>query len=169
MEYNNSHHTVAREGRADCEESAIMISRLVLVVIPFITGCSGVPSANLGVRDRRLAPCPSSPNYVSSQSPDKEYYVEPLSYSSPTPGAMAALKNIILQKKRTKIVTETNTYLHAEFTSALWRFVDDVEFSCDEHAKLIHMRSASRMGRSDFGVNRKRIEDIRKSWAASGR
>jgi uncharacterized protein (DUF1499 family) len=82
---------------------------------------------------------------------------------------MAALKNIILHEKRTKIVTETSTYLHAEFTSALWRFVDDVEFSIDENAKLIHMRSASRLGRSDFGVNRKRIEDIRKSWAASGR
>jgi uncharacterized protein (DUF1499 family) len=147
----------------------IIISCLILVLIPFISGCNGVQPANLGVRDGRLAPCPPSPNCVSSQSTDKEHSVEPLSYSSPTPEAMAALKNIILHKKRTKIVTETSTYLHAEFTSALWRFVDDVEFSIDENAKLIHMRSASRLGRSDFGVNRKRIEDIRKSWAASGR
>jgi len=146
----------------------VISSRLVLVLIPFISGCSGAQPANLGLRDGRLAPCPSTPNCVSSQSLDKEHHVEPLSYSSPTSDAMAALKNIILQKKRTKIVTETSTYLHAEFTSALWRFVDDVEFSCNENAKLIHMRSASRMGHSDLGVNRKRLEDIRKSWAASG-
>jgi uncharacterized protein (DUF1499 family) len=79
---------------------------------------------------------------------------------------MAALKNIILHKKRTKIVTETSTYLHAEFTSALWRFVDDVEFSFDENAKRIHMRSASRLGKSDLGVNRKRVEAIREVWNA---
>jgi uncharacterized protein (DUF1499 family) len=145
----------------------VTISCLIPVFILFISGCNGVRPANLGVRDGRLAPCPSSPNCVSSQSSDKEHSVEPLSYYSSTPEAMAALKNIILQMKRTKIVTETSTYLHAEFTSALWRFVDDVEFSFDENAKFIHMRSASRLGRSDFGVNRKRIENIRKAWEAS--
>jgi uncharacterized protein (DUF1499 family) len=139
---------------------------LILVLIPFISGCNGVRPANLGVREGRLAPCPSYLNCVSSQSTDKEHSVEPLSYSSPTPEAMAALKNIILQKKRTKIVTETSTYLHAEFTSALWRFVDDVEFSFDENAKRIHMRSASRLGKSDLGVNRKRVEAIREVWNA---
>ncbi len=146
-----------------------IISCLIIVLISFISGCKGVQPANLGVRDGMLATCPSSPNCVSSQSTDKEHFVEPLSYSSSTPEAMATLKNIILQKKRAKIVTETGTYLRVEFTSALWQFVDDVEFSFDENAKLIHMRSASRLGHSDFGVNRKRIEDIRQSWAASGR
>jgi uncharacterized protein (DUF1499 family) len=147
----------------------IIISRLTLVPIPFISGCNGVQPANLGVKEGRSAACPSSPNCVSSQSPDRGHYVEPLSYSSSTPDAMAALKNIILQKERTKIVTETSTYLHVEFTSAIWRFVDDVEFMFDEDAKLIHMRPASRRGHSDFGVSRKRIGDIRKFWAASGR
>jgi uncharacterized protein (DUF1499 family) len=142
------------------------ISCLILVLIPFISGCNGVRPANLGVREGRLAPCPSYLNCVSSQSTDKEHSVEPLSYSSPTPEAMAALKNIILHRKRTKIVTETSTYVHAEFTSALWRFVDDVEFSFDENAKRIHMRSASRLGKSDLGVNRKRVEAIREVWNA---
>jgi len=147
----------------------IIFPWLALDATPLMSGCNGVQPPNLGVREGRLRPCPLSPNCVSSQSTDREHYVEPLSYSSPKPGAMAALKKIILQKKRTKIVNETGTYLHAEFTSALWRFVDDVEFSFDESAKLIHMRSASRVGHSDFGVNRKRVEDIRKSWTSSGR
>ncbi len=81
---------------------------------------------------------------------------------------MAALKKIILQMKRTKIVTETNVYLHVEFTSAIWRFVDDVEFFFDGAKKLVHVRSASRLGYSDFGLNRKRVENIRKAWEASG-
>ena len=85
------------------------------------------------------------------------------------PEAIAGLRKIILQMKRTKIVTETKNYLHAEFASAIWRFVDDVEFSFDDHAKLIHVRSASRLGYSDFGVNRKRVEAIRTAWQASGK
>ncbi|HSA78911.1 MAG TPA: DUF1499 domain-containing protein [Nitrospirota bacterium] len=132
-------------------------------------GCTGGRPANLGVSDGRLAPCPSSPNCVSSQSTDNEHAVEPFLYSSSTPEAIAGLRKIILQMKRTKIVSETNNYLHAEFASAIWRFVDDVEFSFDDHAKLIQVRSASRLGYSDFGVNRKRVEAIRTAWQASGK
>ncbi len=146
------------------------VSSLVLVLVPFMTGCTGVQPANLGVRDGKLIPCPSSPNCVSSQgnSADRDHFVRPLSYSSSTPEAMADLKKIILRMKRAKIVAETNVYLHAEFTSAFWRFVDDVEFFFDEAAKLVHVRSASRLGYSDFGINRKRVEKIRKAWEASG-
>jgi uncharacterized protein (DUF1499 family) len=63
--------------------------------------------------------------------------------------------------KRSKIVTDLDLYIHAEFTSAFFRFVDDVEFYFDDKAKTLHVRSASRIGRSDFGVNRKRIEELR--------
>jgi len=134
-----------------------------------IFGCTGGRPANLGIRDGRLSPCPSSPNCVSSQSADSVHAVMPLRYSSSTPEATAGLRKIILQMKRTKIVTETDGYIHAEFASALWRFVDDVEFSFDDHAKLIQLRSASRLGYSDFGVNRKRVEAIRAAWQASGK
>jgi len=133
----------------------------------FIAGCSGVPPSNLGVRDGRLAPCPSSPNCVSSQSTDREHAVEPLSYTTSTVEAMADLRKIILNMKRARIVSESGDYIHAEFTSAIWRFVDDVEFYFDDAAKVIHVRSASRLGKSDFGVNRKRVDEIRRAWKTS--
>lgn len=132
-------------------------------------GCTGTRPSNLGVRAGKLAPCPASPNCVSSQDADPEHFVEPFSYTAPTREAQSELKNIILGMKRTRIVSGTGTYLYTEFTSALWRFVDDVEFSFDEQAKLIQVRSASRLGHSDLGVNRKRVEEIRKRWKASGK
>jgi len=130
------------------------------------TACSGTRPDNLGVKNGRLLPCPPTPNCVSSQSTDKEHAIEPLRYTSSTPEAMAELKKIIQQMKRTAIVSETNDYLYIEFTSAMWRFVDDVEFWFDENAHVIQVRSASRMGKSDMGVNRKRIEEIRAKWIA---
>jgi len=136
-----------------------------------IAGCTGTPPGNIGVKDGKLAPCPASPNCVSSQSQsaDKEHAVEPLTYTGSAPAAIAELKKIVLGMKRTKIVAETEIYLRAECTSAIWRFVDDVEFYGDEHAKVIHVRSASRMGKSDLGVNRKRVEAIRAEWTKSGK
>lgn len=125
--------------------------------------------ANLGLKDGHLALCPETPNCVSSQSPDNLHFVSPLSYSSSTFEAMADLKKIILQMKRTKIVIENDHYLSVEFTSAIWRFVDDVEFSFDDVAHTVHIRSASRMGKYDLGVNRKRIEMIRAAWNVRGK
>lgn len=127
-------------------------------------GCSGVRPATLGVKDGRLAICPSTPNCVSSQSIDKEHAIEPFTYAVSTPAAHDDLKKIILGMKRSEIITDSGVYIHAEFTSAIWRFVDDVEFYFDEKAKTVHIRSASRLGKSDFGVNRKRMESIRALW-----
>jgi uncharacterized protein (DUF1499 family) len=79
----------------------------------------------------------------------------------PQPEAKEELKRVILAMPRTNIVEETPGYVRAEFMSALWRFVDDVEFSFDDSAKLVHIRSASRLGKGDLGVNRKRLETIR--------
>ncbi len=139
---------------------------LSLAVILFQFGCSSVPPANLGVRDGRLAPCPKTPNCVSSQSMDREHAIEPLAYSTSKEEALADLKKIIGQMKRTRIIEERDDYIRAECTSAIWRFVDDVEFFFDESVRVIHVRSASRLGESDFGVNRKRIEAIAAAWNA---
>ncbi len=131
------------------------------------SGCSGVRPTTLGVKDGRLSPCPSSSNCVSSQSLDREHAISPLTYAPlSVSAAHDKLKKIIQGMKRTEIVTDTGTYIHAEFTSAVWRFVDDVEFFFDESSNTIHIRSASRLGKSDFGVNRKRIESIRSLWNA---
>ncbi|WP_071189638.1 DUF1499 domain-containing protein [Trichormus sp. NMC-1] len=116
---------------------------------------------NLGVQSGKLAPCPSSPNCVSSQASDSLHQIAPLSFTSTPEQALANLKNLILSLPRTKIITETEDYLYAEFKSALMGFVDDVEFYLDRNSNIIHVRSASRLGYGDLGVNRQRIEEIR--------
>jgi uncharacterized protein (DUF1499 family) len=128
---------------------------------------SGVRPDNLGVQDGKLAACPDSPNCVSSQGPDtdQEHYIAPLTYSSTPAEAMAALKAVIKDMDRTAIIQDDGNYLYAEFTSAIMGFVDDVEFYLDEGAGVIHVRSASRLGKSDLGVNRKRVEEIREKFA----
>ena len=110
---------------------------------------------NLGVREGRLAPCKRSPNCVSSQaSPsDPEHYIAPIH------GSMAAARKAVESLPRTTIVEARGDYLYAEFRSALLRYVDDVEFFFD--GQVIHVRSCSRLGRRDFGVNRKRVEALR--------
>jgi uncharacterized protein (DUF1499 family) len=111
---------------------------------------------------KQLVPCPSSPNCVSSKAEDEGHAIAPFRYQKTRPEAKEALKAIVRSLPRTKLVEEDEIYLHFEFTSLLLRFVDDVEFLFDDEAKTIHFRSASRTGRSDFGVNRGRMEDIRK-------
>jgi uncharacterized protein (DUF1499 family) len=133
-----------------------------------LLGCAGTKPAGLGVKDGRLAPCPPTPNCVSSQSADPEHAVEPLRFTTSPDQAMERLKKIITGMTRAKIVEERDSYLHAEFTSLIFRFVDDVEFYLDADKKLIQMRSASRVGRSDFGVNRKRVDEIRTLWNEAG-
>ena len=121
---------------------------------------AGKRPANLGPGSGQLAPCPSTPNCVSSFSQDAEHKVEPLTYNSAPAVAMANLKEAIESLPKTKIIDETDNYLYVEFTSSLMGFVDDVEFLLDEGAKVIHVRSASRLVQSELGVNRKRIVAI---------
>ncbi len=116
---------------------------------------------NLGISNGKLAPCPNSPNCVSSQSTDAAHKIAPLTFTSTPEQAIANLKKIIQSLPRTQIITESPDYLYAEFKSALLGFVDDVEFYLDRNANVIQVRSASRLGQSDLGVNRKRIETIR--------
>ena len=126
--------------------------------------CHGARPAALGVREGRLAPCPASPNCVSSQAPEAGQRVEPLPFSGPAAAAMQRLAAIVRSLPRATVVSATETYLHAEFRSAVFRFVDDVEFFADETAGVIHVRSASRVGSSDFGVNRRRVDAVRARW-----
>jgi uncharacterized protein (DUF1499 family) len=121
---------------------------------------------NLGVRDGRLARCPSSPNCVCSLDADAEHVVEPLRFTDGPDEAWQRLRDALGRLPRTRIVTEEDGYLHAECTSLLFRFVDDLEFQLDRDVGVIHVRSASRVGRSDLGVNRARVETIRQAFAA---
>jgi len=140
---------------------------LLLLTPVLLMGCSGTRPVGLGARDGMLLPCPSSPNCVSSQAPDEQHRIAPLAYSGSVDVAMKRLTAVIRSLPRTSVITDTGAYLHVEFTSALFRFVDDVEFLADDGAEIIHVRSASRLGTSDLGVNRKRIEEIRNRWQAA--
>ncbi len=117
---------------------------------------SGKRPDNLGVKDGKLVPCPGTPNCVNSQSQDPKSKIEPL-----PPVAIADLKKAIESMEKTKIIEETDNYLYAEFKSKIMGYVDDVEFYLDSNENVLHVRSASRLGQSDLGVNRKRIEAIR--------
>lgn len=147
-------------------QNVILNCALLLLLPMVLIGCQSVRPANLGTHDGNLAPCPSSPNCVSSQSSDDAHRIAPLTYSGPAAYAMKRLTAIVQTFPRTSAITISDSYLHAEFTSSLFRFVDDVEFVIDDDAKVIHVRSASRMGYSDLGVNRKRVEEIRLQWLA---
>jgi uncharacterized protein (DUF1499 family) len=127
-------------------------------------GCSGGIPMNLGIKNEKLAACPSSPNCVSTQAKDPTHSIKPFEFHSNIQEAKEKLKRIILSFPRTRIVEEKENYLHAEFKSLIFRFVDDVEFYFDEKNKIIHFRSASRVGYSDLGANRKRMEKIRKAF-----
>lgn len=121
--------------------------------------------ANLGVADGRLAPAPKSPNCVSTQADDARHAIAPIAFEGNPVAAFERLQSIVDSLPRTKRVTSTGTYLHYEFTSLICGYVDDVEFSLDPQKKQIHFRSASRLGYSDLGANRKRMEAIRKAYS----
>ena len=136
----------------------------LIVPMLIVSGCGGTRSDTIGLAEGKLPACPKSPNCVLSQTTDQSHFIEPLHYSGPHADSFSSLLAIIKSMKGTKIITQTENYIHVEFTSRLFRFVDDVEFLVDEKANVIHVRSASRVGYSDFGANRKRIEKIRKSF-----
>jgi len=117
----------------------------------------------LGVKDGKLPRCKSTPNCVSSQADpaDAGHYVAPIRFRGSAVDAMNAVRKAIEPMERASVLRHEANYLYAEFRSKLMGFVDDVEFTHDEKAGVIHVRSASRLGRHDFGVNRARVEALR--------
>jgi uncharacterized protein (DUF1499 family) len=140
---------------------------VALVVFLALLSARAQQPANLGVREGRLTPCPETPNCACSQAGDDAHRIEPLRFAGDPAAAMARLRAVLDAWPRTRLVTATDEYLHAECASFVFRFVDDVEFLLDRGAGVIHCRSASRVGRSDLGVNRRRLEAIRKTFGGS--
>ncbi len=141
---------------------SLIVGGLLLLPITglaLLSAFSRRPS-NLGVIDGHLAACPDSPNCVSTEANDREHRMESLSFDGSAREAMERIKAIVASFPRTTLVDERENYLHFEFTSALFRFVDDVEFLIDEPSGKIEFRSASRVGRGDLGANRRRMEQI---------
>lgn len=122
----------------------------------------------LGPVAGRLRDCPDRPNCVCSHETDGSRRIEPFRFHGPADEAWLRLQTIVRRDPRGAIVAASANYLHAEFTTPWLRFVDDVEFLLDEPAGVIHVRSASRVGRSDLGVNRRRVERLRSEFQGSG-
>ncbi|GAB4275315.1 MAG: DUF1499 domain-containing protein [Candidatus Promineifilaceae bacterium] len=116
---------------------------------------------NLGVENGRLAPCPASPNCVSSQAEDEPHAIAPLTYTGDTAVAHDKLTALITADPQAVLITNQPNYIHAEYRTRFWHFIDDVEFFIDTNTQTIHMRSASRLGYGDLNANRTRMEQIR--------
>ena len=137
--------------------------QIVLLCLIILTGCSG-KMPELGVNNGHLMECPQTPNCVNRQAKDSEHLIQPILFIGTSKEAQTRLLKILNKWKHTKITVTQDNYIRAEFVSKVFRFVDDVEFyfpETEEKETTIHIRSASRVGYSDFGVNRKRIEQIR--------
>jgi len=118
----------------------------------------------MGTVSANLPPCPDSPNCVSSQASSAGHRVEPFVFNDRPELAIARLKKIIMSAPRTTLVKEEGGYLHFEARSFLFGFVDDVVCVLDADNGIVHIRSASRTGTYDFGVNRRRVERFRKAF-----
>lgn len=147
------------------KRSRALILALVVGVVGAVIGCPMSQPPILGAPDGRLLPCPTSPNCVCSQDPDPDRQIVPFSFTGNGAEALNSLRGAIQAEPRSKVVETKPDYLRAEFRSLVFRFVDDVEFLVDPGAQVIHVRSASRVGYSDLGVNRKRVERLRAAFA----
>lgn len=133
------------------------------ILSSILTACFGDRPDNLGVQGDRLTECPDSPNCVSSQALDEGHRIAPLVFSDDPAPAFARLKLMLVHRDDTTIIEERPSYLRVEFRTTL--FVDDGEFLLDSQQRLIHIRSASRLGYWDLGKNRRRMEEIRRQFA----
>ncbi len=138
------------------------VKRIILMGLlsSILAACAGERPDNLGVQGGRLTDCPGSPNCVSSQATDKGHHIAPFVISDDQAATFARLKETLAQRRDTTIIEEDSRYLRVEFRTTL--FVDDGEFWLDGEQGLIHVRSASRLGFSDLGKNRSRLEEIRR-------
>lgn len=164
----------ARRRPLSFAEKRFLAVALAACVLP-ISAQAGVFSGHrpdgVGVAGR-LAACPNKPNCVRSGSNDARHAIAALKFSGDAHAAMARLKSVVAAMPGATLIGQRPEYLYAEFRTRVMGFVDDVEFVLDERARVVQVRSSSRLGYSDFGVNRRRIEAIRQkldSAAGQGR
>jgi len=124
----------------------------------------GKSNKSIGIIDGKLYPCPNAPRCVSTQATDLKHKIDPIRYNESLSEAKEKIIKMIEALKRSKIITIKDNYIHAEFRTATFKFVDDTEFLFDDNRKVIHFRSSARWGGYDWGVNRKRMEKITKIY-----
>ncbi len=145
-----------------------LISVFLAIGLMLTTGCQEKNPGLVGLKDGRLQPCPDAFNCVSTQDPRERYRMDPIPYKGTQEEAREKLLSVIRRMLQSTLVKASPDYIHVEFRSSFFEFVDDVEFLFDDNARVIHFRSASRTGYYDFKVNRTRMEDIRRRFMAPG-
>lgn len=147
--------------------AGVLVVLVGLVVLGRLWAARAAPApASVGVVNDQLSACPDTPNCVSSQATDAEHKIEAISYSGDAAAAQARMRQVLEKMPRTRIVVDEPRYLHAENRSLIFGYVDDVEIYLDAGNSRIQIRSASRLGISDLGANRGRVEAIRTAFAA---
>ena len=153
----------------------LALAVVVVLIAARLGAFAGRAPTELGLRDGRLKPPARTPNSVSSQAdlwpdaPLRDYArIAPLPMAGDARASIARIAAVVEDLPGAEVVEQRDDYLYARFTTAMLRFVDDVEFWVDPVAGVVQVRSASRVGRKDFGVNRARIEQIRQRLAAAG-
>ena len=121
---------------------------------------------NLGIKNGRLASMPETPNAVSTQTDDKDKKVEPFKFQIDKENSMEKIKKAIAEYGGASIIKEEENYMYVVFTTPVMKFKDDAEFYVDEENKVIHFRSASRVGRSDMGLNKERYDKLLRIYYA---
>lgn len=135
----------------------ILLTLISSLILPGATWAA----SSLGVDNGHLSSCPASDNCVVSQNADAKHAIDPIPYHVDRNAAREILLKVLGVVPRTEIVEQTDNYIHALSKSRIFKFVDDVEFYLPANESVIHLRSASRVGESDLGVNRRRAEQIR--------
>ncbi len=146
----------------------MLVTILLLIGLPLLALIglgilSHLSNPGVGIEDGTLRPCPDSPNCICSEpytETDAAHQISPVKLSGKNIAAPWKLLKQAVIEQGGVIITEREDYLHAEFTSPVFRFVDDLELRMDRQNRTVHIRSASRVGRSDLGANRKRVEAI---------
>ena len=135
-------------------------STFILTCSLVLTACTGARPHNLGIVNSTLAPCPDTPNCVSSDSLDESHYVPAFKLEANSEQVWAEIKLYLDSQSNMEIVRELKDYLYVESTSTFMRFVDDFELHLREQNGIIAVRSASRYGKFDFGVNKERVDAL---------
>ena len=135
-----------------------LTSALTLFIVG---GCSGKRPDDIGSAPYGLRGCPKSPNCVSSEAKDIQHAIESFRLKGDYNVNWPLVQNEIASMPRWAVITTTDTYIHVECKSRIFRFVDDLELYLNSSNGIISIRSASRIGYSDFGANRRRVELLR--------
>lgn len=141
-----------------------LLRTLALPLLLLLAACAGRVPDDIGVRDGHLADCPDTPNCVSSMERRHERHVLPLPVQGNHDAAMDCLESLLASQERVEVLQRDAAYIHAAASSKVFGFVDDVEFLLDKQNNVVHIRSAARMGYTDFGVNRGRVRRLRQEF-----